>query len=170
MTELADRYRSPVMRAWASTSRGILALAEGDASSALRDLRDAGSEWMRLDCSYEQARTRVRMAEALDDVGDADSATLEREAALGTFEQLGAEPDARRMREMLGGEARPGGLSGREVEVLRLVAAGRSNKEIAGDLFISENTVARHLQNIFAKLGVTSRAAATSFAVKEGIG
>ena len=169
LRELAARYRSPIMRAWSGSADGALHLAKGDPSSALPALRDAVSEWMRLDCSYELARTRVTMAAALDAAGDADSATFEREAALVVFESLGAEPDARRLRGVLGGTTRPLGLSGREVDVLRLVATGCSNKEIASRLFISENTVARHVQNIFAKLGVTSRSAAASVAVKEGL-
>jgi DNA-binding NarL/FixJ family response regulator len=82
---------------------------------------------------------------------------------------LGAEPDARRVGELLGRPANAAGLSPREVEVLRLVAAGRSNKEIASQLFISENTVARHMHNIFTKLGVTSRSAATSMALTQGL-
>lgn len=167
--ELAERYRSPVMRAGAASVLGSLRLADGDASGALTAFRDAVTEWMRLDCTYELARTRSSMAAALRMMGDLDGATLELEAALEAFEELGAEPDARRVRSLLGTADRPKGLSRREVEVLRLVAAGRSNKEIAGDLFISENTVARHLQNIFAKLGVTSRSAATSVALKEGL-
>jgi DNA-binding NarL/FixJ family response regulator len=56
------------------------------------------------------------------------------------------------------------GLTAREVQVLRLIAGGHSNREIADALFISEHTVARHVQNIFAKLSVSSRAAATAFA------
>ena len=169
LRELATRYRSPVMRAWSGAATGALLVAKGEAEDALPELRDAVTEWMRLDCSYEAARTRLTMAAALDALGDADGASLEREASLAVFESLGAQPEIRRLREALGGATRPLGLSGREVEVLRLVATGCSNKEIASELFISENTVARHLQNIFAKLGVTSRSAATSMAVKGGL-
>jgi len=85
--------------------------------------------------------------------------------ALATFEQLGAEPDAEATRRLLGTpEAIPGGLTAREVEVLRLLATGKTNRDIAVELVISEHTVARHIQNIYAKVGVSSRAAATAFA------
>jgi DNA-binding NarL/FixJ family response regulator len=97
-------------------------------------------------------------------LGDADAATLELEAAQAAFERLGAEPDRKRAQARFAPQARPAGLTSREVEVLRLVAAGRSNREISAELVISEHTVARHLQNIFAKLDVSSRTAAASFA------
>jgi len=169
LAELASRYRSPLISTYACGARGAVLLAAGDARGAIPELRRAVAEWVHLDCSYELARVRALAGMALEEVGDHDGATLELEAAFAMFEQLGAEPDARRVRELLGGAPRPKGLSEREVEVLRLVAAGRSNKQIAADLFISENTVARHVQNIFAKLDVASRAAATSVAVKQGL-
>ena len=102
-------------------------------------------------------------------VGDEDGASLELEAAHEVFTKLGAQPDARRVAGLMGRSQGSGGLSPRELEVLRLVAAGRSNKEIATSLFISENTVARHMQNIFTKLGVGSRSAATALAFKQGL-
>jgi DNA-binding NarL/FixJ family response regulator len=94
---------------------------------------------------------------------------VELEAARETFEHLGAVPDERRAAEFLGGARHAGGLSDREVEVLRLVAEGKSNKQIAAELFISERTVARHMSNIFVKLAVTSRAAVAAFALKHGL-
>ena len=169
LEELAERYGSPLITAYARTARGAERLAAGEAQQALPALKSAINDWAQLDCTYELARTRSLAGAALQMVGDRDGAAMELEAAFDVFERLGAEPDARRIKELLGGSARPGGLSEREVEVLKLVAAGRSNKEIAAALFISENTVARHLQNIFAKLGVASRAAATSIAVKQGL-
>ncbi|MGH2752844.1 MAG: LuxR C-terminal-related transcriptional regulator [Actinomycetota bacterium] len=169
LVELSARYRSPLITAHAAGARGAVALAGGDPAAALPDLRVAVVEWMRLDCSYGLARARTLAGIALGAVGDRDGATFAFEAALDVFERLGAEPDVRRVRELLGSPDRPKGLSAREVEVLKLVASGRSNKKIAAELFISENTVARHVQNIFAKLGVASRAAATSVAVNEGL-
>lgn len=166
---LATSYGSPVMVASAASSRGAVLLAAGDERDALSHLRKAVSAWMHLDCAYEVARTRTLLGRALSAIGDQDGATLELEAALGLFEQLGARPDVALVRGLLGASDRSGGLSAREVEVLRLVAAGRSNKQIAAGLFISENTVARHLQNIFAKLGAASRTEATSIAMKQGL-
>lgn len=169
LDRLAAGYRGPFMSAAAAAGRGAVLVAGGDFREALPVLREAMTLWLRLDCRYELARLRLLLATALDEVGDHDGASLERGAALEAFENLGALPDAQRVRAMLGRVQRPRGLSPREVEVLKLIAAGRSNKEIASDLFISENTVARHVQNIFAKTGVASRSAATSFAVKNGL-
>jgi DNA-binding NarL/FixJ family response regulator len=132
-------------------------------------LRQAIAGWLHLDCLYEVARARVLTATALGLVGDDDGMSLELEAASETFEKLGAEPDARRVKGLMGAGPRAAGLSARELEVLGLVSRGRSNKEIATELFISENTVARHIQNIFGKLGVGSRTEATSVALKRGL-
>jgi len=121
--------------------------------------------WRALDAPYEIARTRVLVGDACRLLGDDDSAALEHDAARAIFERLGAKPDLSRL-------ARPGaahGLSRRELEVLRLVAAGMTNREIAAALVISEHTVARHVQNIFAKLGLSSRAAATAFAFEHDL-
>jgi DNA-binding NarL/FixJ family response regulator len=107
---------------------------------------------------------------ALREAGDEDDAALELRAALGAFERLGAVADAARASDLLGGpKALPRGLTAREAEVLRLVAAGKTNRDIAVELVISEHTVARHLQNMFVKLGVTSRSAATAFAFEHDL-
>ena len=138
------------------------------ASHARRSRRCARAReaWQRLDAPYEIARTRVLVGDACRALGDEESAALEHDAARAIFERLGARPDLARLslRRRLAH-----GLSGRELEVLRLVAAGRTNREIAASLVISEHTVARHLQNIFAKLGVSSRAAATAFAFEHDL-
>jgi DNA-binding NarL/FixJ family response regulator len=99
---------------------------------------------------------------ACRELGDSDTAALELDAARGAFEELGARPDLARLDSLTG--AAPHGLSARELEVLRLVAAGKTNRQIAEELVVSEHTVARHVQNIFSKLGVSSRTAATAFA------
>jgi DNA-binding NarL/FixJ family response regulator len=108
----------------------------------------------------------VLIGEACRALDDADACALELEAALADFVQLGALPDAAHVERLLGraGDGEGHGLSRRELEVLRLVAAGKSNRDIAAALVISEHTVARHVQNVFAKLRVSSRAAATAFA------
>ncbi|WP_262387207.1 LuxR C-terminal-related transcriptional regulator [Streptomyces sp. TRM49041] len=145
------------------------------AARALPLLRRALAEWLELGVPYEAAQVRMMLAAANRDAGDVEGVVLELRAARAVFEALGAVPDARRAAALLDAvrdrdkEQLPGGLSAREAEVLRLVAAGRTNREIAAALTISEHTVARHLNNIFAKLQVTSRAAATAFACAHGL-
>ena len=160
--ELAERYESAMLHAMVAHARGAVALAEDDAQGALVDLREAQRTWLELDAPYEVARTRVLVSRACSALGDEEASTFELETACEIFERLGAVPDL----EGLAGSvvAERHGLSERELEVLRLVAAGKSNREIASALVISEHTVARHLQNIYAKLGLPSRAAATAFA------
>jgi DNA-binding NarL/FixJ family response regulator len=113
------------------------------------------------------ARTRAVLAEACAALGDGEAATLELESARAIFGRLGAAPDLARIEKPRPGGAH--GLSPRELDVLRLVAGGRSNREIAAELVISEHTVARHVQNIYAKLRLSSRAAATAFAFEHDL-
>lgn len=169
LDEIAGNYLSPGLLAASSTWRGAIALAEGDAAAALQELHSAIEAWLQIDCPYELARTRVLCVKAHRLVGDLDGADMELDAARRIFVKLGAAPDAARVEALLGIVLRPGGLSRREAEVLALIADGRSNKEIAVSLFISENTVARHVSNIFTKLGVGSRAAAAAYALKNGL-
>ena len=118
----------------------------------------------------EIARARVLYGLALRAAGDEENAQLALQAAVSAFERLGAAPDAHAAAAlMMGTTALPGGLTPREAQVLRLVAAGKSNREIAAELVISEHTVARHLQNMFAKLGVSSRSGATAFAFEHDL-
>ena len=152
---------SAMLAAMAAQVRGAVELAEGDAEVALPWLRRAWQLWEEIGAPYEAARTRVLLGEACATLGDRDAAAVELEAARAGFEQLGAAPDLARV---AGVPAETHGLSARELEVLRLVAAGRTNRQIAAELVVSEHTVARHLQNIFGKLGVSSRTAATAFA------
>ena len=159
----------PLLAAMAGHARGAVLLAEGDPVGALGPLRGALATWQRLGAPYGAARARTLLAAACEGVGDVDGARLELDAARATFEALRAAPDVAAVgaRERPGADpARPGGLTAREVEVLRRVVGGLSNHQIAVELGVSDHTVRRHLQNIFAKLGVSSRAAATAYAVR----
>jgi len=161
LRELAKGYDSAMLDAIVAHAEGGVALAEGDASTALGSLRCAQRLWLGLDAPYEVARTRELIARACSALGDDEAGMLELEAARELFERLGAVPDLRRISAPAASQH---GLSDRELEVLRLVASGQSNREIASTLVLSEHTVARHLQNIYGKLSLPSRAAATAFA------
>jgi ATP/maltotriose-dependent transcriptional regulator MalT len=167
---LAERYESAMLRAMVAHARGSVELAEGDPQAALVALRQASQIWHALEAPYEIARTRVLVGLACRALDDDDASALEFEAARTSFAELGAAPDRSRVDSLLGAKSRDAhGLSARELEVLRLVAAGKSNREIAAALVISEHTVARHLQNIFSKLGLSSRTAATAFAFEHDL-
>jgi ATP/maltotriose-dependent transcriptional regulator MalT len=171
LTEISAIYETAMLEAIATYAAGSLTLAEGDCASALVTLRQAWRLWSELEAPYEAARTRVLVALACRELGDEDSAALELDGARRAFEELGAAVDLARL-DMLtrrGDRADTHGLTPRELEVLRLVATGRSNREIAAALVISEHTVARHVQNIFAKLRVSSRTAASAFAFEHGL-
>jgi ATP/maltotriose-dependent transcriptional regulator MalT len=163
---VAGRYSSAMLDAIVAYERGAVELAAGEARHALEHLRRALAAWRALEAPYEVARTRVLIGEACRALDDTDACTLELEAALEDFIRLGAAPDAARVERLLGraSDASGHGLSARELEVLRLVAAGKTNREIAAELVISEHTAARHVQNIFTKLRLSTRAAATAFA------
>ena len=166
---IAADYDSEMLRALHAHARGAVELAEGEAGAALMSLRQASVAWHELEAPYEVARARLLIARACGELGDEDAFALELEAARSAFEKLGATPDLAVV-DALGGSAGDShGLTDRELDVLRLVASGRSNKEIAATLVISEHTVARHLQNIFTKLDVPSRTAAGAFAFEHGL-
>jgi DNA-binding CsgD family transcriptional regulator len=167
LTTFAEVIDTPLLHAIAEASAGAVLLAEGDADGALVSLRRAGAAWRALGMPYDVARARVGIARACLAVGDHDAAALELDAARTTFERLGARPDLERLANTPDRPASP--LTDRELEVLRLVATGRTNREIAAELVISEHTVARHLQNMFVKLGVSSRAAATAWAYEHDV-
>ena len=166
---IAAGFATPALDAAAMTARGALALAEDHGPTALENLRDACRIWNELRLPYESARARVLYGIALRAAGVHEDADLELRSAISAFERLGATPEAAATAALLGGDERPRGLTVREVEVLRLVASGKTNRDIAVELVISEHTVARHLQNIFAKLDVPSRSAATAFAFEHGL-
>jgi DNA-binding CsgD family transcriptional regulator len=171
LSEIAADLGMPFLHAVAAHATGAVLLADGDTRGALASLRRAWTAWQELQAPYEIARARVLIGLAHRALGDTDTAELELDAARRGFQQLGAAPELARV-EALSPMAAPtaaGGLTAREAQVLRLVAAGSSNRAIAAELGISEHTVARHLQNIFAKIGVTSRTAASAFAFEHGL-
>ena len=166
LERLAEGEHGNALEATAAQARGAVDLAAGDPSRALPSLRTAAEIWQQFDCVYEIARVRELRGRACRELGDEESARLELEAAVEAYTRLGAAHDLARAELLL--ELTPAaeqhGLTGRELEVLRLIAAGKTNREIAAELVISEHTVARHVQNIFAKLELRSRTAASAFA------
>ena len=168
LEEIAESFDTGVPGAIAAQACGAVDLAEGDAQAALGALRRAFEVWQRIEAPYPAARVRELIGLACRALGDNDSARLELGAARATFERLGATPDLARIDQLMKGTRSEDshGLTQRELQVLRLVAAGETNKMIASKLFLSEKTVDRHVSNIFAKLDVSSRAAATAFAYR----
>ena len=166
--EITESYRSSMLDAMFAHARGAVDLAEGDAGAALVALRHARQVWQELEVPYEAARVRVLLGLACRVLGDDDTAALELDAAHESFAQLGAAPDLAKVDSLTRGAAsgHSRGLTRRELQVLRLVAEGETNKTIAAELVLSERTVDRHVSNIFTKLGVTSRAAATAYVYK----
>ena len=168
LQEIAQRFDTAVLDAMAAHARGELELAEGDAQAALGSLRRAWAVWQRVEAPYLAARVRVLMGLACRALGDDEGCSLELEAARVVFEQLGASPDLARIAAFMRGApaSQPHGLTPRELQVLRLVATGKTNKAIANELFLSEKTIDRHVSNIFDKLDVASRSGATAYAYK----
>ena len=168
---MAADLAAPFLRAVSDQASGALLLAEGDWAGAGTALRRAWSTWLELEAPYEGARSRVLLALACRGQGDHEMADSELAAARSTFHRLGAMPDLARVRRLSHPKSRQasGGLSAREVQVLRLVATGKSNRAIAAELGISEKTVARHVSNIFVKLGLSSRAAAAAHAYRHDL-
>jgi ATP/maltotriose-dependent transcriptional regulator MalT len=167
LSSVAEALARPIANAVAAMARGAVLLAGGDAGGAMTDLRVASAIWRDLGLPFEDAKTRLLIGTATAALGDDEGATLEIEAARSCFERLGARAEARRAAALVSSRSdRPAGLTAREAEVLRLIATGKSNRDVAAMLVVSEHTVARHVQNIYAKLGVSSRAAAAAFAVE----
>jgi DNA-binding CsgD family transcriptional regulator len=158
LATISARNRSPIVTALHQHSEGALLLARDHPDAALAPLRRALDTWVRVPARHQEARARVLVGSACRALDDRESAERELETARAIFLDLGAAPDLARLTKGAGG------LSPRELEVLRLVATGATNKTIAATLVLSERTVDRHVSNIFVKLGVSSRAAATAYA------
>ena len=171
LERIAHRQGSEALNAMSGYARGAVALAEDQPHDALVALRGALQAWLALDAPFEGARTRVLLGQACAALGDDDTAALEFDAARRVFTRLGAASDLRALDSLTTRAVSDElyGLTGRELQVLRLVAAGKSNREIAAELVISDHTARRHLQNIFGKLGVSSRAAAVTFGFQHGL-
>jgi len=167
---LAAGFPAPMLQAYAAQAEGAVLLEEGEPGAALKPLRRAWTLWRGLDVPFEAARCRVLVGRACLALGDRDSALMDFEAARSEFFDLGAEPALLVVDSLIGGDpAQAGPLTRRETEVLRLVAAGKTNRAVAVELYLSEKTVARHLSNIFLKLGLSSRVAATRYAYEHGL-
>jgi DNA-binding CsgD family transcriptional regulator len=168
---ISAAHRSDMLRAMSAQARGTLALAEGDPQTALVALREAWQAWQELETPYEAARVRVLVGLGCRAAGDEDTAAWELDAARGVFDGLGAGPDVARVDSLRGSRhaAAAHGLTQRELQVLRLVARGATNRAIAAELVLSERTIDRHVSNVFAKLRVSSRAAATAYAYEHDL-
>ena len=168
---MADTLNAPLLGALATDARGAVLLQAGDATGAMAALRAAWTAWQGLEAPYEAARVRVLISLACRQLGDEEAALMELDSAGQTFSQLGASLDLARVQALSQPATAPAthGLTTRELEVLRLLATGRTNRAIAAELFLSEKTIARHASNIFGKLGVSSRAAATAYAYEHDL-
>jgi DNA-binding CsgD family transcriptional regulator len=166
LSEIAIAFGAPLLAAASAHGTGAVLLADGDIEAASRSLRQACEIWRDLEMPYEEAQTCLLLAAVCEERGDQDGRRLELDTARRLFEQLNADPGLASLAEDSDRPTRQpaGSLSEREVQVLRLVAAGKTNRAIANELFISEKTVARHVSNIFGKLGVSSRTGATAWA------
>jgi DNA-binding CsgD family transcriptional regulator len=171
LSKLADDFGTSLLSVIRDQVQGAVLLARGEDRRALDTLQRACNSWRDLDVPYEAARTRVLVGLARRKLGDEESAGLEFDAARRAFRELGAVPDLVGLEKLSGhaGSQQAGGLTGREVEVLALVATGKTNRQIAKDLVISEKTVARHISNMFSKLQLSSRAAATAYAYEHDL-
>jgi ATP/maltotriose-dependent transcriptional regulator MalT len=171
LSEIASALGAPFLSAASAHTTGAVLLAAGDSVGASTALHQAWDIWRNLQMPYEEAHTRLLMGAVCEQRGDRESRRLELDAARRLFKQLNAEPCLARIAEQSERTARQpvGSLSDREMQVLRLLAAGKTNREIGEALFISEKTVARHISNIFDKLGVSSRTGATAWAYQHNL-
>ncbi len=165
LEDTAVIYDTAGLRAWAGQARAAVLIAQSRYAEAMPLLQAAGREYRAMHARYEIARIHELLAQAHRGMDQPAAAASDAATALTIYRDLGALPDVHR----LDGGRPPGGLTQREAEVLALVAAGASNKTAAEALFISQKTVGRHLANIFAKIGTSSRTAAAAWAHDHGV-
>jgi ATP/maltotriose-dependent transcriptional regulator MalT len=171
LSTIASAIGASLLNAASAQATGAVLLAEGDVAGAATLLCQASESWRDLGMPYEEAHTCLLMASVCERRGDQEGRRLDVEAARRLFKQLNAEFCLARIGEQSkrARSERVGSLSEREAQVLRLLASGKTNRHIAEELFISEKTVARHVSNIFDKLGVSSRSAATAWAYQRNL-
>lgn len=181
LEQIAQTFETDVLGAMAAHARGAIHLSEGDARAAVEPLRHAFRVWQQVGAPYIAARIRVLLARACRALSDEEATCLELDAAREVFERLGAAPDVALVDSLVDsaeGDSEKanvpeskdvGGLTARELQVLRLVASGKTNKAIGQELCLSERTVHRHVSNIFTKIDVSTRAAATAYAYEHGL-
>ncbi len=172
LDELAGHVGTPRARAAAAHAGGESALARGELEPARRRLEDAVDLFGLCEAPYERARARLALARVLFETGPEGRARAEAGAAREAFLELEARRDAADAARLLERPSTPeveSPLTRREREVLAFVAAGRSNKEIASELVVSQHTVHRHVANILRKLGEPTRAAAAARATRDGL-
>jgi DNA-binding NarL/FixJ family response regulator len=169
LSAMAQQWPSEGLCAVAADARGAVLVATGDASEAVPCVREAVLRWQEMEAPYACARSRMLLAQAYSALGDPGTAARELDVAERTLTQLDAVVDLRRLERLRPGAERPGGLTPREAEILRQVTYGGTNRQIATALVISERTVARHLANIYIKLGVSTRTAAVAWARNSGL-
>ncbi|MCD2443304.1 helix-turn-helix transcriptional regulator [Agromyces sp. SYSU K20354] len=168
LTTLGGPIPTPMLSAAIAFADAQVRFAEGDAAGALVSARASVEGWRALGVPYETARGRVLVGRALGALGEADQGRAELDGARGVFASLGANPALAELEDLIG-DRRAGVLTPREVEVLRLVSTGLTNRAIGERLSLSEKTVARHVSNIFGKLSLSTRAAATAYAYENGL-
>jgi DNA-binding CsgD family transcriptional regulator len=168
LAAIAEKSTSTALQATAAQAAGSVLLLAGEVPAALAELRTAARTWQSLRMPYDAARTSVLLGLACAALGDRTSAELQFRSAKDVFAELGAVPDMERVSTLSAGLVRgstaTGVLSDRERQVLTLLVAGRTNREIAEELVVSPHTVARHVEHIYAKFGVSNRTAATRYA------
>jgi DNA-binding CsgD family transcriptional regulator/tetratricopeptide (TPR) repeat protein len=171
LSDIATELEAPFLQAIAARSQGSVLLENSKPGAALKNLRQSWSLLKQVEASYESARTQVLIGIACRKLGDKDTANMELKAARWIFEQLGAGPDIAKLNSLIKETTTEDthGLTPRELEVLHILATGKTNKDIAKELFISERTVDRHVSNILGKLNVESRAAATAYAYEHDL-
>jgi DNA-binding NarL/FixJ family response regulator len=159
----AEAFGTPGFKAWAAHARGAVLIHRAEYGQALDALQAALREYRTQQCRYETGKVYECMATAHKALGDNDIAAADRATAQSIYRQLGVEglPTS--------AESDPGGLTKREIEILIRIASGATNRQVADLIFISEKTVGRHLANIYAKLGVSSRTAAVTWAYDNNV-